>query len=85
VESILEDEGVVELAGPSTIEAGSVLSSVDLRVSSSNERLSVTVGESFGEALTCKIRVEGGVDGHLGMVRPLRISREETVDGQQRQ
>ena len=59
-------------------EAGSVLCSVDLGVGGSNEGLCVPVREGFGEALTCKIRIEVGVDGHLGTVRPLNSNGEET-------
>lgn len=44
-----------------------VLGSVDLGVGGSDNGLGVAVGEGFGEALTCKIRVEVGVDGHLGV------------------
>ena len=53
VEGILEVVGIVELAGTTVSKAGSVLCSVELRVSGCNERVSVTVGERFGEAETC--------------------------------
>ena len=68
MESILEVIGGARLAG-TTIEAkaGAVLGGVNLGVGSGDDRLGVAVGEGFCEPLTCKIRVEVGVDGHLVM------------------
>lgn len=74
MEGILEVVGGAGLAG-TTVEAkaGAVLGSVDLGVGSGNDRLGVAVSEGLSEPLTCKIRVEVGVDGHLGIGGPLRI------------
>ena len=67
MKSILEMvAGVMSDLACSTMktESRSVVGRVDLRVSGSNERLSVTVCESFG-TLTCKSRGDVGVNGHL--------------------
>jgi hypothetical protein len=44
-----------------------------------NNRLRVSVGERFGEALTCKIRVEVRVNGHLVDGLTSQQSGEETA------
>jgi hypothetical protein len=63
----------------SETETGSVLVGKIVGVCGSNNGLRVTVSDLFGESLTCKIRVEVGVDWHLG-VGMLSVILERKLD-----